>query len=109
MTIIGLSARLGAAVEFIGHRDTGHPDAVNEFIRNIYTGESRNDAAFDFRERVLRSRIGAARLGRVHILGLMLKSLNLSSSNRCGALLFVENGAFPILPAISAASCTKKC
>lgn len=87
-----------AAVQFIGHRDTNKPEAVSEFIKNIYSGESLNDAAFDFRERIVRSRIGAARLGRYYVLGLMIKSLrSYLNGTRMGTIRLSDGESFPKL------------
>jgi len=68
---------MAAAVAFIGKRDLPAAEAglVDKFIQNVYDGESQADAARDFRERIIRSKVGSARLSRFHVLALLIKSL----------------------------------
>lgn len=89
---------LAAAVSFIATRDTGKTTEVAAFIENVYSGENSNDAAFDLRERILRSRIGAARLSRLYVFGLMIKSLrSYLNGTRMGAVRLNEGEPFPRL------------
>jgi hypothetical protein len=91
-------ASLAAAVLFIGQRNGAGADQVGQFVTHVYTGESSNDAARDFRERVIRSQIGNARLTRFYIMALMIKSLrSYLNGTRLGVVRLSEGEKFPHL------------
>lgn len=91
---------MAAAVAFIANRDYPQAEAglVDKFIQNTYDGESSNDAARDFRERIIRSKVGSARLHRCHVLALLIKSLrSYLNGTRLSVVRLNEGEAFPRL------------
>jgi hypothetical protein len=91
---------MAAALAFIAKRDCPHAEAglVDKFIQNIYDGESHEDAARDFRERIIRSKVGSARLNRYHVLALLIKSLrSYLNGTRLSVVRLNEGEGFPRL------------
>ena len=89
-----------AAVAFIAKRDCPQAEAglVDKFIQNIYDGESQQDAARDFRERIIRSKVGSGRLHRCHVLALVIKSLrSYLNGTRLSVVRINEGEGFPRL------------
>ena len=93
-----VSPSIAAATAFIGERDGTDPERVQNFITSVYSGQTSNDAARDFRERIINSQIGAARLGRHYIFALIMKSLRAYlADTRLGVVRINVNEPFPRL------------
>jgi hypothetical protein len=91
---------MAAAVAYIAKRDCPKAEAglVDKFIQNIYDGESHDDAARDFRERIIRSKVGSSRLHRCHVLALLIKSLrSYLNGTRLSVVRLNEGEGFPRL------------
>jgi hypothetical protein len=91
---------MAAAVAYIAKRDCPKAEAglVDKFIQNIYDGESQADAAKDFRERIIRSKVGSARIHRCHVMALLIKSLrSYLNGSRMAVVRLHEGEAFPRL------------
>jgi hypothetical protein len=89
-----------AAVAFLAKRDCPRAEAglVDKFVQNIYDGESTADAARDFRERIIRSKVGSSRLHRCTVLALLIKSLrSYLNGTRLAVVRLNEGETFPRL------------
>lgn len=91
-----LPTSLATAAAFIGIRDTHKEQLVMDFITHVFDGESRNDAAFDLRDRCIKNYMSKAKLPRLHIFALFIKALrSYLNGTRPGALRMQEGEAFP--------------
>lgn len=89
---------VAATVSFIATRDTGEEQRVRQFITNVYDGESVDDAAKLFRERMIRDRTGTSRPHRHYVMALMIKSLRSYLNGTKPAVLKLSEGEpFPRL------------
>ena len=91
-----LPTSLTAAVSYLAIQNGYNLSKVQQFIQNVFDGESKDDAARDFRERIIRSRVGGASLQRGHVMALMIKSLkSYVNGTRMSAVRLNEGEAFP--------------
>ena len=88
-----------AAVAFLAKRDCpAEAGLVDRFVQNIYDGESTADAARDFRERIIRSKVGSSRLPRCTVMALLIKSLrSYLNGTRMSVVRIMDGETFPRL------------
>jgi hypothetical protein len=85
-----------AALLHIGSRK--NEAGTRRFITSVYLGDSRDDSAWDIREKCLRDRTGKAKLPAPFLFGLMIKCLrSYLNGTRLGVLKFLEGEEFPKL------------
>jgi hypothetical protein len=83
----------GAMLHIGSRKDKAMAD---EFITAVYTGSTRDDSAFDVRERIMRNNASKAKLPRSYILGLLIKAFkSYTSGSRPGVLKLVDGERFP--------------
>jgi hypothetical protein len=87
-----------ATVLFLADRDMDKPKKIRDFVTHVYDGNSSEDAAHDLRERLLRSRMGAAKLHRNYLLAITIKSFNeYVRGKRLGQVKMNAGESFPRL------------
>lgn len=86
-----------AAVAHLAIRETGKEKEVRQFITNVYDGESgTQDAAWDFRERMVKNNSSRARIPRQYVFALMVKSLrSYIKGTRLGTLKMADGEPMP--------------
>jgi hypothetical protein len=85
-----------AALLHIGARK--NDQMTRRFITSVYMGDSREDSAWDFREKIMRDRAGKAKLPAPFLFGLAIKSLrSYINGTRIGVLKYVSTEEFPKL------------
>lgn len=87
---------LGGTLLHLGSRR--NRQKAEEFIRCVYDGSSRDDAAFDVRERIIRNQASKSKLPRTYILGLLIKAFkSFITGTRPGALRIHDGEKFPTI------------
>lgn len=88
-------AQAGALL-FIGRRK--NKTKSDQFINDFFTGDSRDDAAWDYREKCLKNRMSKAKMSPGIIFGLGIKSLkSYLNGTRNGNLKIADSEGFPKL------------
>lgn len=75
-----------------------NPEQAKAFIEAVYLGHSRDDAAFDFRERLIKNSASTSKLKFTYLLALGFKSFkSYLKGTRPGVLKMAEGESFPTL------------